>query len=239
MSISRHQAVGAYRRWEPPTFGSEPKKDGETADRDAMPGGGSPATQPAAPDEGTPASPPAQRDAEPPIQLPTAADIEAMFEDARHDGHQAGYREGAEQAREEATRIAALADGLDEALVRLDGDVAEELLALAIEVARRMVRKTLAAHPEAIIETVRAALSQLPQAHARIHLHPDDMALVRAYLDALLEHGRHALVEDDAVSRGGCRVLTAGGEIDATLETRWRRILEGLDRKDTDWQQPA
>ncbi|QTQ30868.1 Flagellar assembly protein [Aromatoleum bremense] len=232
MSISRHQAVGAYRRWEPPAFGGEPEADAPRAADPAPPPPAPPQPEPAPRPE--PDLPP---DPEPPVRLPTAADIESMFEDARRDGHEAGYREGAEQAQQEAMRIAALADALDEALARLDRDVAEELVGLAMEVARRMVRNALAEQPEAVIETVRMALNQLPQAQARIHLHPDDVALVRAYLAEQSGHGHPTLIDDDAISRGGCLVQTAGSQLDATLETRWRRVLETLGRPDTGWQE--
>lgn len=250
MSISRHQAVGAYRRWEPPAFSGAPSPD-----TDALRTELTPPPAPLQPESAPPISPPlSQPDPEPSLRLPTAADIESMFEDARRegheagyrdgqeaghrDGHEAGYREGAEQARQEALRIAALADALDEALARLDRDVAEELVGLAIEVARRMVRNTLAEQPETVIETVRTALNQLPQAQARIHLHPDDVALVRAYLAEQSGHGHATLIDDDTVSRGGCLVETAGSQLDATLETRWRRILETLGRPDGEWQEP-
>jgi flagellar assembly protein FliH len=231
MSISRHQAVGAYRRWEPQSL------DGAADEPGPGPVEPPPPQPPPKPEPKPQPDPP--RDPVPPVQLPTAADIDAMFEDARREGHETGLREGAEQARDEALRIGALADGLDEALQRLDQDVAEELVGLAIEIARRLVRHALAENPEAVIETVRAALNQLPQAQARIHLHPDDLALVRAYLADQPEGAHHALIEDDSVSRGGCRVQTAGSEIDATLETRWRRVLDTLGRRDASWQESA
>lgn len=231
MSISRHQAVGAYRRWEPESLG------GDVEDAGPRPTEPPPPPPPPKPEPKPQPDPP--RDPVPPVQLPTAADIDAMFEDARRDGYETGLNEGAELVREQAQRVAALADGLDDALRRLDGDVAEELVGLAIEIAHRLVRHALAENPEAVIETVRAALGQLPQAQARIHLHPDDVALVRAYLADQSEHAHHALVEDDSVSRGGCRLQTAGSEIDATIETRWRRVLESLGRRDVPWQENA
>jgi flagellar assembly protein FliH len=225
MSVSRHQAVGAYRRWEPPAF--DPAAPAEA------PAGAPDASAVAASAEPVlPEDPP-----EPPIHFPTADEIETMYEQARTEGQAAGYAEGAAQARAEAARLAALADGLDQALVRLDEGVAEEILALAIEVARRMVRLTLAERPAAVAETVKAALQQLPQNQVRIHLHPDDIALVRAHLADPLEHGHHRLLEDDTVTRGGCRLDAAGSDIDATVETRWRRILEGLAVSDTAWRE--
>ncbi|NMG76405.1 flagellar assembly protein FliH [Aromatoleum diolicum] len=229
MSISRHQAVGAYRRWEPPSLDD--------------PGQAQVHVTPAEPEPLPPPEPPAaslpEPAPEPTIQLPTAADIEAMYEDARREGYTAGFAEGAELARQQAERLADLANDLDESLKRLDQDVAEEVVALAVEIARQMVRHTLADHPSTINDTVRTALHQLPQSQVRIHVHPDDMALVREFLAEQSVHVHHQLLEDDSVTRGGCRLHTPSGEIDATLETRWRRILEGLGRGDTAWEEKA
>lgn len=231
MSVFRNQASGAYRRWEPPSFSDE-MGGSEIAD----PASPDPA-QTAAPDQQAPEPKPEPQPvapAEPTIKLPTAADIEAMFDDARKEGFETGYEEGKAAAREQANRLTGLVDSLDESLKRLDQDIADEIVALAVEVARQMVRHTLADHPAAINETVRSALHQLPQSDARIHLHPDDVSLVRDYLDDEFEQA-HQLVEDDTLTRGGCRLVAAGSEIDATLETRWRRVLAGMGRTDADW----
>ncbi|AYH43098.1 flagellar assembly protein FliH [Azoarcus sp. DN11] len=229
MSVSRHQAVGAYRRWEPPAFGDAQEPQADAPLPEAAPAAPEPATE--TPETEPPPAP------QPEIQLPTAAEIEAMFDDARREGHEAGFAEGAELARQQVARLAGLADGLDDAFRRLDQDVAEEVVALAIEVARQMVRRTLAENPEeAVTETVRAALNQLPQAQVRIHVHPDDVALVRSYLADQPTHLHHQILEDDTVTRGGCRLQSPASEIDATVETRWRRILEGLGRGDAHWE---
>jgi flagellar assembly protein FliH len=227
MSVSRHQAVGAYQRWEPPAFDPAARAPDASGAPDA-PGHAAAADAGPVPPEAPP---------QPAIRFPTADEIETMYEQARTEGQATGYAEGTAQARDEAARLAALAQGLDQALVRLDEDIAEEILALAIEVARRMVRLTLAERPAAVAETVKAALQQLPQNQVRIHLHPDDIALVRAHLADPLEHGHHRLLEDDTVTRGGCRLDAGGSDIDATVETRWRRILEGLAVSHTAWRE--
>jgi flagellar assembly protein FliH len=180
------------------------------------------------------------------IKLPTADEIDSMFEVARREGHalgygegrELGYQEGAAKAGEQASQLAALGSAFDEGLARIDGEIAEEITALAIEIARQVIRHSLADHPAAIVETVRTALQQLPQNQVAIQLHPDDAALVREYLADQLEHGRHQLIEDDTLSRGGCRVRAINCEIDATLETRWRRVLETIGRGDTTWEEP-
>ncbi|MHB8786263.1 MAG: flagellar assembly protein FliH [Thauera sp.] len=276
MSVSRHQAVGAYRRWEPADFGADAREGSAGAGggvrrpggaqaqgpgtaaagmRPQAPGAGSPAAPPSSPQA---SSPPPQAAPEltlpPDFHLPTAAEIERMheevrlagFEEGRRAGHAEGleagraegYAEGKANAEAEAARIAGLADGLDAALHALDGEVAEEIMALAIEMARRMVKLTLEEHPEVVLETVRTALLQLPQGHAQIHLHPDDLALVRQHLGDPLIHAGHRLQEDARLQRGECRIDGQGAQVDATLETRWRRVLESIGHERARWQVP-
>lgn len=79
---------------------------------------------------------------------------------------------------------------------------------------------------------MREALQQFPQNNAMIHLHPDDTALIREYLGEQVAHMGHRLIEDDAISRGGCLIEASGSELDATVETRWKRILSNLGRDD-------
>lgn len=247
MSISRHQAVGAYRPWAPPAFdgGNEPEQPQEEQ--------APPEQEAAAPAEPVP-------DIDPALlaglnSLPTAAELERMHEEARAAGHaeghaagqreglaagheegfRKGYEEGQTLARQEAARLAELAGNLDQALAHLDAEVAEELMALSIEIARQMVQHTLRDAPDSVVETVRAALGQLPQNHAQIRVHPDDAALVREHLGEQLAHAGQRVVEDSTISRGGCRIESAGAQIDATMETRWRRILENLGRHDAQW----
>lgn len=245
MSISRHQAVGAYQRWEPPAF-----DEGQTA---PAPGKHPPSAPESARAEGPQRE---QVDSLPAdFQLPTAEDIERMHEEAHAAGHaegyaeghasgladgleagrSAGYAEGKARAETEAVRLKTLADHLDQALGQLDTEVAEELLALSIQIARQVLQHTLAAHPDGVVDTVRSALAQLPQAHAQIRLNPDDLALVREHLGDQLSHGNHRLIDDSSIARGGCRVEAAGAQIDATMDTRWRRVLESLGRDNAQW----
>lgn len=234
MTVNRHQAVGAYRRWDPPSF--------DRGNTSAPPDPRSPAAAPTRPDPSTSEakaekpSPIPELQQEHKIKLPTAEEIEVMFEQAREEGQAVGYQTGKTAARAEAERLGELVHNMDQALDRLGGEVAEEIVALAIAIARQMVKHTLADHPATIAETVREALQQLPQSKVRIHVHPDDATLLREYHADQLEHGHHELIEDDTITRGGCRLQAAGCEIDAMLETRWRRILEGMGRTDDGWE---
>lgn len=252
MSISRHQAVGAYRPWSPTAFdGNEDANPPEDAAAPAS------AEEPAPTAEQVAEQTVIDADLLAALNLPTAEELERMHEEARaaahaegyaageaegrqagHDeGFRQGYAEGKAQAEQQVARLAELTGNLDQAITHIDTEVAEELLALAIEVARQMVQHSLLQHPESVVETVRAALGQLPQNHAQIRVHPDDAALVREHLGEQLAHAGQRIVEDSTITPGGCRVDSAGAQIDASMETRWRRVLENLGRHDARWHE--
>lgn len=171
---------------------------------------------------------------EPEIALPTAEDIERIHREAHEAGFAAGHAEGYEagcaEARKEAERIGALCANLREQLQTLDQQIAEGLLDLAIEIARQVLRQSLKLKPELLLPTVREAISALPlhHAHPALYLHPQDAALVRQQLGEQLNHHGWRILEDSSLTPGGCRIESGASEVDATLETRWRRVLEAI-----------
>jgi flagellar assembly protein FliH len=180
------------------------------------------------------------------MHLPTAAEIERIHQQAREEGvqkgreegYQAGFKAGQEKALAEAQRLAKTTAKLDEALGGLEAAVADELLALALELARTVIREEVAARPESLLAVVREALAQLPHQHAAIYLHPDDSSLLRSYLGDQLAHAGHRIHEDPKLARGDCLVEAGGTQIDATVAMRWQRVLESLGLADA-WQRPA
>lgn len=170
------------------------------------------------------------------VVLPTAADVERIHEEAHRQGYQAGYEEGQLKARGEAERLGRAAIQLEDALAGLESGVADELLALALELARQVVRREIHAYPESLLDVVREALAQLPHQHAAIYLHPEDASLVRSYLGEQLTHAGHRIHEDDQLKRGDCKLEASGGHLDASVATRWQRVLDGLGMESA-WQE--
>jgi len=178
-------------------------------------------------DEKTPATPGAPSAAAD-MKMPTADELERIRQTAQEEGYSAGYAAGRAAAQEEAARIGDAAATLDRALSSVNQQVGEDLAALAIEIARQVVRQQITAKPEIILEVIREALLQLPHQHASIYLHPDDAALVRTNLGESLSHAGHRIHEDPALERGGCILETGGSQLDASVPTRWRRVVENL-----------
>lgn len=170
------------------------------------------------------------------VKLPTAQEIEQIHQQAhdegfrkgKEDGYQAGFTEGQAKALAEAQRFTQVAAKLERGLGELDATVADDLLALAMEIAREVIRQEISARPETLLAVVREALAQLPHQHAAIYLHPDDASLLRSYMGDPLTHAGHRIHEDFKLARGDCILEAGGTQVDASVAMRWRRVLEGL-----------
>ena len=125
-----------------------------------------------------------------------------------------------------ATRLKRLFDSLDPLSDVLDQAMLEQLAELVLVVTRQFVRRELAREPGEIVRVVREGLAALPVSGAvvHVHLHPDDVALVREALPSEhLENGLK-LHDDLTVRRGGAKLETDVSHVDATVETRLAAI---------------
>lgn len=159
-------------------------------------------------------------------------------------GREAGYAEGLAQAREqgaeEALRLHALVQACAESVGALEEKMGQGLLTLALDIARQVVRTTLAEQPDTVIDAVREVLHINPTAGGQMRLwaNPADIELIRLHLADELEEGHWRVLADESIARGGCRAETPFGDIDATLQTRWRRVAASLGRS-VHWEDPA
>lgn len=158
------------------------------------------------------------------------------FEEGFTTGQAEGYASGETLIKSEAAVVAALAKDFALAIEKSETELADNLLALAIDIAAQVVRTTVKVKPELIVPAVRDAIAVLanPHGHPNLMVHPDDADLIREQLGDQLSHTGWRIVEDSSVARGGCKIENGGAEIDATLATRWRRVIDALGKK-SDW----
>jgi flagellar assembly protein FliH len=150
----------------------------------------------------------------------------------RAEGHAEGLASGLAAASAHAEQLRALAATLPAALRRAESELADALLTLALDVARQVVHRTLRAEPEWVLPLVQDLLHAEPalQGEPRLLLHPEDIALVNESLGNELQIAGWQLRADDTLARGGCRVQSASGEMDASLETRWKHVTAAMNR---------
>jgi flagellar assembly protein FliH len=147
-------------------------------------------------------------------------------------GHAQGFEKGREEAKAEAERLIALAAGFKTALDGVQSELAESLVALALDIAQQVVRRHIAHDPAALVACAREVLAAEPAltGSPQLVVHPADLPIVEAYLKEELESLRWTVRTDPAIERGGCRAHAASGEIDATVSTRWERVAAALGK---------
>lgn len=168
----------------------------------------------------------------------TAAELDDISRAAWEEGHARGHADGLAAAAAEAQRrndtldqriaqLQGVLDALARPLAELDAEVERQLAQLSLTVARHLVRRELRIDPSQVIGILRQAVSLLPAAarDVRVHLHPEDAALIGEKLAVPATGQAWIVVEDPVMTRGGCRVTAENSQVDARLETRLNAAL--------------
>jgi flagellar assembly protein FliH len=166
------------------------------------------------------------------------AEADDVRHQARQDGHREGYAAGMEVAREElepaASALAEALRGVQESRVELAEAMEARAVELALQIAEKVVAGTLEVEPERVVDVVRGALRCLvDRERVTVQVNTLDLELVRDSAEPLLATlggiDHFEVQEDRRVSRGGAVVLSAAGEVDATIESKLERAREALE----------
>jgi flagellar assembly protein FliH len=177
---------------------------------------------------------PAMDGAAPSNKLATVGGLVDLQAEAHKEAFQQGLEEGRlagrAEVRAQVERLSGMFYDLAKPFEVLDAEVERELLTLAMALARQIVRRELKTDPTQIIGIIREAIAALPVAarDVRVHLHPEDAAVVRENLAPTENERAWSIVEDPVMARGGCQITSATSRIDARLETRLGSILSEL-----------
>jgi flagellar assembly protein FliH len=165
---------------------------------------------------------------------PTVSGLADLQAEAHAEAFAQGLAEGREagrgEVRAQVERLAGMFYDLAKPFEVLNAEVERELLTLAMALARQIVRRELKTDPTQIIGIIRDAIAALPVAarEVRVHLHPEDAAVVRHNLAPTESERAWTMIEDPVMARGGCQITTTTSRIDARLETRLAAILSEL-----------
>lgn len=158
------------------------------------------------------------------------ADLPIRAEQARHEGYQAGLRDG--EARMRARYDTAI-DRHTQALTnfleyrtRFRAEAERELVKLSLAVAKKILRRETNIDPGALLGIVKAAIESVErQELLALRMHPEEAALVRS---RNLLPPELNLVADAALPLGSIVLETQRGQVDASLSTQLDEIERGL-----------
>jgi flagellar assembly protein FliH len=186
-----------------------------------------------------------------------AEGLQRGLAEGRKQGYADGFAAGMQAAQQalaaQAHHLVQIIARLGAPITALDRTVEDAVVALALEVARRVIGSEISTSREYLVRLIHAALAQVPVevGQLRIALNPADLELVRS-LAPEIEHSRAVLVSDEAIEAGGCVVVGDGqgppirdmrwrqragegmSQVDLTLASRWRSVMltlfEGEDQ---------
>ncbi|HEX2675594.1 MAG TPA: FliH/SctL family protein [Polyangiales bacterium] len=166
-----------------------------------------------------------------------ASQIVARAEDEARVLRERAYAEGSEQGRAQAA--SALFDVAE--LRRRSVDQAESSAVEAIVlITKRLIGEAFATDRTRIVELVSSLLARVRRARQLIvHVHPADAATLRDSLDQpwlrrLALEGTLEVRDDASLERGGVRIESNLGELDARVDTRLHELTRALRREPRD-----
>jgi flagellar assembly protein FliH len=148
-----------------------------------------------------------------------------------------GMRRGEEQARAEFTaqmreileRAARSLEELMEARRQMRRRMEEDLVKLAVAVARRILHRELSVDPEALTGIVKAALEGIDTREVRrVRTHPSDAEILRGALNDFPLASRLEVAGDPNLERGDVVLETSRGSLDASVTTQLQEIERGF-----------
>jgi flagellar assembly protein FliH len=154
------------------------------------------------------------------------AQAKALGIEARAEGAAQGREEAMQEALPSAVALANAGQALIVFEEQMIARYAPELARLALEIAEKIVHRTVAAEPEIVASVLERARREVVDARwLRIRLNPADHELLAEMRPDLITMGNDKgrvieVVSDVELSRGGCRLETEMGVVDATMPTQ-------------------
>ncbi len=156
-------------------------------------------------------------------------------------GLEQGLNEGRKQGHEDARQshddaLKTLQNQWDQALAAFHQtreqyfrEARTATLKLAVTLAKKIVHRAANTDDQVALDQAAAALSRvLEPASVKLRCCPDDHALLQESLPDLANQFANItgieLIQDDAITPGGCTIACGVGQIDATIETQLQRL---------------
>jgi len=176
---------------------------------------------------------------EPVEDLPEARvhELERQLEKSSREAFQNGMRQGEAEGRKQAVaqlegelqrlgRTVAEMAGLRHAIRR---EAEEELVRLALAIARRILHRELTVDPGALTGLVKAALEKIEIRDTyRVRTHPEHVAAVTRCLAQIGAPQKIEVLPDTSLEKGSAIFETGRGSLDASVETQLAEIQRGL-----------
>lgn len=152
---------------------------------------------------------------------------------AQQEGYQAGLAQIEAERQALRDQLAEIKDDTERRIEQFWTSIEPELLRLAIEIARKIVRRHIDENDGVTLETVKAGLRQLrDRQELKIRVNPEDYEVVRERKEDIRSSCDGVrdveILDDRRVDKGGCLIECGNGHLDARIETQLSEVERAL-----------
>lgn len=157
-----------------------------------------------------------------PMSNPSATMLQTSYD----EGYARGYAEGNAALHQESVKqLQELTMALGKPALKVPDLVLEqELIGLALDVARLLVQREVEVDPTALASLVRAGMEQLPnasQSQASVYLHPLDATVLR---ELTIQPEGVEYLDDVNLKRGDCRIVSGASTVRSGVND-WLEVM--------------
>jgi flagellar assembly protein FliH len=162
-----------------------------------------------------------------------AGEIEQRLQTAHQQGFEAGQaavRQSLAQPLEAMQmKLARSIEELSGSRLRYRREAEQDVVALALAVARRILHRELTMVPEALLGLVKAALDKMEAREVhQARVSREDAPMVRQFLEQMGLPQRIEVIADPGIERGGVVLESSRGALDASVDTQLSEIERGF-----------
>jgi len=155
--------------------------------------------------------------------------IREASEAGRTEGNSAARQAMSQKLETELVRAAKLLEEITGAGPKLRRQAEEDLVRLAVAIARRVLRRELTVDPEAMLGLVKAAFARIDHREVfQARTDPASEQAVQRIIQSADIGRRVKLVADPALLPGSLVLETSRGQLDASVETQLDEIQRGF-----------
>ena len=152
----------------------------------------------------------------------------------KQSAYQEGYNAGLQQAQSDMENFRNVLSAFMGAEERVFDEVAPNILAIALEIAQKIIKTEVKSDPQIVLDTVIDVLKTLPKNEPKIILRINPIQ-VQYMKDTLPEQIRLlgmetklSILSDESIMEGGCIVQTNNGLVDASIEAQLEIVQNAL-----------
>lgn len=162
---------------------------------------------------------------------------EQGLESGKQEGLELGKEEGISQGKAQADEEAKvqldalknIIEQLQSPLAELQQELKNELLLLAVSLAKAVLKVELSQSNESLLQAINEGIAVLPmQENAyQLHLHIDDMNALQTHMGEQAIESKHwQLIACAEMQRGGCKIVSQNNAVDMSIARRCEQVFQ-------------